>query len=108
MIVPAPRRILTALAIAGALGIALQANSAGGAPKDEQASSPAPKGKSAASKEKAAAPKDKGAAPKDKAAAPKDKATAPKDKAAAAKAKASREQGQILGRESEHHRHDPP
>ena len=64
MIVPGPTRFLTALAIAGALGIALQADSAGGAPKDEQASSPAPKGKAAAPKEKAAAPKDKAAAPR--------------------------------------------
>jgi soluble lytic murein transglycosylase len=86
LIVPAPRRILTALAIAGVLGIALQADSAGGAPKDEQASSPAPKGKSAASKDKAAVTKDKAAASKDKAAAAKAKPPASKDKSSAAKA----------------------
>jgi soluble lytic murein transglycosylase len=84
LIAPGPTRILTALAIAGALGIALQADSAGGAPKDEQASTSAPKGKAATPKEKAAAPKDKAA--KDKAAAAKAKASAGKDKSSAAKA----------------------
>ena len=73
----APTRILTALAVAGVLGLGLQADSAGGAPAEQT------KAASTAAKDKAAK-KDK-AATKDKAAA-KDKA-ATKAKAAATKAK---------------------
>ena len=78
----APTRILTALAIAGVLGFALQADSAGGAPAEQtKAASSATKDK-AAKKDKAAT-KDKSAT---KDATAKDKA-AGKSKGAATKTK---------------------
>src|SRR5882757_1560100 len=90
----APTRFLTALALAGALGVALQADVAGGAPAEQEKTGSIDKTATAkdkpttASKDKPAATKDK-AAGKDKAAAKeKDKAASKdKDKSKAAKAK---------------------
>ncbi len=67
LIVPSPTRFLTALALAGVLGVGLQADSAGGAPQEKD------KATSTAAKDKAAATK---AATKAKAPAAKAKATA--------------------------------
>jgi len=61
LIVPAPTRLLTALAVVGALGVGLQADSAGSAPNEkEKAASTAAKDKAAA-KTKAPASKAKAA-----------------------------------------------
>jgi soluble lytic murein transglycosylase len=78
---------LTALAIAGALGMALQADSAGGAPVEQEKAASTENTGSTATKNKAAATKDKGAATKDKAAAGKDNAKTSKAKAPATTAK---------------------
>ena len=72
----APTRILVALAVAGALGFALHADSAGSAPAEQT------KATGTAAKDKAAAAKDKDKAAKKDKAATKEK-TATKDSAAA-------------------------
>jgi soluble lytic murein transglycosylase len=60
LIVPGPTRLLTALAVMAALGIALQADSAGSAPKDkDKAASASTKDKAAATKAKTPAAKGK-------------------------------------------------
>jgi soluble lytic murein transglycosylase len=89
----APTRFLTVLAVASALGMALQADLAGGAPADqEDAGTSTTKNKPVANKDKAAVGKDKAAASKDKASGTKDKSAASKgkDKVAASKAKDSK------------------
>jgi soluble lytic murein transglycosylase len=81
----APTRFLTALALAGALGIALQADVAGGAPAEQEKTGSIDK--TATAKDKPAASKDKPAASKS-AGKEKDKAASKdKDKGKSAKAK---------------------
>ena len=60
MIVPAPTRVLTALAVVGALGIALQADLADSAPKEKDKASTLTKDKAAATKAKTPAAAAKG------------------------------------------------
>jgi soluble lytic murein transglycosylase len=79
----APTRFLAALALTAALGIALLADVAGGAPAEQDKTGSIDK---AATKDKPGATKDKQAAAKDKGAASKDK-SASKDKGKSAKAK---------------------
>ena len=62
MIVPAPTRVLTALAVVGALGIALQADLADSAPKEKDKASTSTKDKAAATKAKTPAAAAKGKA----------------------------------------------
>src|SRR5215471_11192885 len=103
----APTRFLAALALTAALGIALLADVAGGAPAEQDKTGSidkaATKDKPGATKDKQAAAKDKGAASKDKSAskdktATKDKtASKGKDKTKSAKAKTSDKNAKAKG-----------